>query len=68
MSMTTYKISGMSCGGCASSVTKAIKSVAPEANVSVDPATGLAVVEGTSDPAKIKSAIEAAGFGYDGVA
>jgi copper chaperone len=64
----TYKVSGMSCGGCATSVTKAIKSVAPEANISVDAATGLAIVDGNSDDSKVKAAIEAAGFGYEGVA
>jgi copper chaperone len=64
---TTYKVTGMSCGGCASSVTKAIKSVAPEANISVDPTSGLAVVEGKSDEAKVKAAIEAAGFSYAGM-
>jgi copper chaperone len=56
----------MTCGGCARSVEKAIKSVAPEAAVTVDPTSGLAVVEGVSDAAKVKSVIEAAGFGYGG--
>jgi copper chaperone len=64
----TYKVTGMSCGGCASSVTKAILSVAPKANISVDPSSGLAVVEGDSDEATVKAAIEAAGFGYAGMA
>ncbi len=61
----TYKVSGMTCGGCASSVTKALQRAGFEAEVSHD--SGTARVASTAEDAKIKAAIEAAGFGYEGV-
>ena len=41
-----YKVEGMSCGGCSSSVEQAIKRVAPDASVEVELEGGLVRVEG----------------------
>ncbi len=61
-----YRVDGMSCGGCASSVEKAIKGVAPGAAVEVDLEKGLVSVDGVDDDRLIKQAIESAGFIYVG--
>jgi copper chaperone len=63
----TYKVEGMSCGGCVSSVEQAIKAAAPGASVQVELDGGLVSVEGVDDEALIKAAIEEAGFTFVGV-
>jgi len=62
----TYKVSGMTCGGCAKSVTRAIQRVAPGVEVEVSWEKGEARVEGSHDPTALKQAIEDAGFSVDG--
>ncbi len=64
-----YKVLGMTCGGCASSVTKAIQAASPEAAVDVDLEANEVNVEGPGggiDDATIKQAVEDAGFEYAG--
>jgi copper chaperone len=66
-----YKVLGMTCGGCASSVTKAIQAASPEAVVDVDLEANEVNVEGPGgiiDDATIKQAVEGAGFEYAGPA
>ncbi len=63
-----YKVLGMTCGGCASSVTKAIQAASPEATVDVDLEANEVNVEGIDDDATIKQAVEGAGFEYAGPA
>ena len=66
-----YKVLGMTCGGCASSVTKAIQAAWPEAVVDVDLEANEVNVEGPGgiiDDATIKQAVEGAGFEYAGPA
>ena len=66
-----YKVLGMTCGGCASSVTKAIQATSPEAVVDVDLEANEVNVEGPGgiiDDATIKQAVEGAGFEYAGPA
>lgn len=63
-----YKVLGMTCGGCASSVTKAIQAASPEAAVDVDIEANEVNVEGIDDDATIKQAVEDAGFEYAGPA
>ena len=61
-------VTGMTCGGCASTVTKALKSVAGVSGVKVSVATGEATVqydEGATSPDKLKSAITSAGYGVN---
>jgi copper chaperone len=57
----------MTCGGCASAVTNAIKAAAPAANVKVDLAAGRVTVEGAGADA-VHRAVEDAGFGFGGKA
>ncbi len=64
---TKYQVKGMTCGGCASSVTKAIKAAAPDAAVEADFKNDTITVEGGADQAVIAKAVEDAGFEYGGV-
>ena len=63
--MADYKVSGMTCGGCARAVEQAIKAVAPEAVVSVDLAAALVSVQGAEEAA-IAKAVDEAGFDFGG--
>jgi len=63
----TYRVTGMSCGGCARSVETAIKALAPSASVSVDLDAKAVTVDGaTAD--QVKQAVDDAGFGFGGAA
>lgn len=61
----TYRVTGMTCGGCARAVESAIKAVAPEASVSVDLAAKAVTVEGASEE-QVRQAVDDAGFGFEG--
>lgn len=61
----TYRVTGMTCGGCARSVTRAITEVAPAASVQIDLDHQTVTVEGADEP-EVKAAIDAAGFGFEG--
>jgi copper chaperone len=65
--MATYRVSGMTCGGCARSVETAIKAVAPGATVSVDLAAKAVAVEGATAE-QVKKAVDEAGFDFGGAA
>ena len=60
--MLDFQVNGMTCGGCARAVTNAVKSVDSGADVQVDLAAKRVTVESAADPAKIRSAIEEAGY------
>ncbi|MBS1183392.1 MAG: copZ [Proteobacteria bacterium] len=60
--MIELNVKGMMCGGCASSVEKAIKRVDADASVNVDLTTGKVSVETKADPKALGKAIEAAGY------
>ncbi len=62
----TYKVEGMNCGGCVSSVERAIRSAAPAASVQVDLENGLVTVEGAEEDTVVRQAVEAAGFTFVG--
>lgn len=62
----TYRVTGMSCGGCAGSVERAIKAVLPDVSVAVDLGNKAVTVTGATDDAKIQAAVEDAGFGFEG--
>ena len=66
MNQASYKIGGMTCGGCTSSVTKALQQALPEVTVAVDLESGLAHLEGEHDPKAVAETIEAAGFDFLG--
>lgn len=60
--MFDFQVNGMTCGGCARAVTNAVKSVDAAANIQVDLAAKRVTVDSTADAAKIRSAIEEAGY------
>jgi copper chaperone len=60
--MIELDVTGMSCGGCAASVTKAIVRLDVEAKVDVDLSSGRVRVEGRMTPQQAVAAIEGAGF------
>lgn len=60
--MLKLKVAGMSCGGCASSVTQAVSAAAPGAKVSVDLKSGEVTVDADAQKETIVSAIEDAGY------
>ena len=57
-----FHIDNMSCGGCVRSVTKAIQSVDPVAEVNADPATHKVEVVTTAPRAKLEAVLADAGF------
>lgn len=61
-----YKVDGMTCGGCARSVTNAIVKLAPDARVAVDLDAKTVSVDGAADEATVRKAVEAAGFDFLG--
>ncbi len=63
---TTYKVEGMSCGGCVNAVTQAIQALAPRAEVNVELDGGLVRVDGADDDAVIAQAVDNAGFTFVG--
>lgn len=66
MQTENLNVTGMTCGGCASTVTKALKSVAGVGDVKVSVSTGEATVqydERATSPDKLKSAVTSAGYG-----
>lgn len=61
--MSTYTVTGMTCGHCVSSVKEEVGEVAGVTGVEVDLTTGKMTVAGAGDAAKIVAAVEAAGYG-----
>ena len=57
-----FHIENMTCGGCVRSVTRAIRSVDPEAEVSADPATHKVDVVTTAPRAKLAAVLTDVGF------
>ena len=66
--VTTYKVGGMTCQGCARSVTNAIVRIAAEAKVSVDVAAKTLTIDGAIAADAVRKAVEAAGFEFLGAA
>lgn len=60
--MTEFNVQGMSCGGCANRVTKALQSVDPSARVQVDLAKQTVSVESTVERDVLTNALAAAGY------
>jgi copper chaperone len=70
MNMQTelLKVSGMTCGGCISTVTHALKAVAGVGDVNVSLSTGEATVqydEKLTSPEKLKTAVKGVGYGVE---
>ena len=66
MPRKTYRVNGMTCGGCARAVETAIKAKAPAAIVSVELDAGRVTVDGVAE-ADIRQAVDDAGFEFGGV-
>jgi len=64
----TYKVGGMTCGGCVSSVTNALTRLSPDLDIQVSLDDGTARVRGEHEGAVIERAIEDAGFDFAGEA
>ncbi|MER7212367.1 cation transporter [Streptosporangium sp. NPDC000239] len=63
MSLSTYTVTGMTCGHCVSSVKEEVGEVPGVTGVEVDLASGRVDVSGeTLDDAAIRAAIEEAGY------
>jgi copper chaperone len=60
--MLHLNVEGMSCGGCARSVTNAIKAVDPQAEVRVDLARKTVEADTSADPGAVSRAITDAGY------
>lgn len=60
--MVTFRVPGMRCNGCAKSVTAAIVSAAPGAQVVVDLERKLVQVRSAAAAAQLARAIQAAGY------
>ena len=70
MQTETLTVTGMTCGGCTSKVTKALHAVPGVGEVKVSLSAGEATVqydEQTASPDQLKSAVKGAGFGVDGI-
>lgn len=65
MMTSTYRVTGMTCGGCARSVENAIKAVAPGATVTVDLAAKAVTVDGATAE-QVQQAVDDAGFTFQG--
>jgi len=68
MQTELLKIAGMTCGGCTSKVTHALKAVSGISDVKVSLSTGEATVqydERLTSPVRLKAAVKSAGYGVD---
>ncbi|ALG73979.1 heavy metal transporter [Azospirillum thiophilum] len=66
--MLTLKVSGMSCGHCAQTVTRAVEALPSVDRALVDLKAGEVSIEGTAEEAAIRQAIEDAGYEVQGQA
>ena len=61
--MIEFKVERMTCGGCAATVRAAVAEVAPDVRMEIEIASGTLRVEGEADEARVRAAIEQAGYG-----
>ena len=62
MTTQSYRVNGMTCGGCAKHVEKALRTVPGVTGVAVDVAKGSANVEGTASFEALATSVAAAGY------
>ncbi len=68
MQTERLNVTGMTCGGCTSKVTRALKAIAGVGDVNVSLPAGEATVqydERLTSPDQLKSAVKVAGYGVD---
>ena len=68
METKSYQVRGMSCGGCAASVTRAIQKADDSAGVDVDLASARVTVTSNLSEDAVRTAVEGAGFDFRGAA
>ncbi|MBN9072704.1 MAG: heavy-metal-associated domain-containing protein [Rhizobiales bacterium] len=66
--MLKLKVPDMSCGHCASTIEKAVKSVDPSARVTVDLGSSTVAVETRADETAVSAVIKSAGYENEKVA
>ena len=59
---TTYTVSGMTCGSCATKGTEAISDLDGATHLDVDLATGTLTVSGAVEQDQVRRAVTAAGY------
>ena len=57
----TFEITGMHCGGCVNRVTKALKSIADEVKVTLEPPRAVLEVDAPVSEDTVRAAVAAAG-------
>lgn len=62
MSISTFTVTGMTCGHCVSSVTEEVTEVTGVTDVQVELDTGLLTVTGSADVAAVTAAVAEAGY------
>ena len=60
----TYKVDGMTCGGCTGSVQRAVSAALPGVQVEVSLERGEVHIAGAHEAAAVKAAVEEAGFDF----
>jgi len=65
MEAVSYRVTGMTCGGCVRALTNAVLAASAGASVAVDLPKGMLTVAGP-DEAAVRRAVEGAGFGFAG--
>ena len=68
MQTEQFKITGMTCGGCTSNVTRALTAVPGVGDINVSLSAGEATVqydERRTSPDQLKAAVKGAGYGVD---
>lgn len=60
--MLELKVSGMTCGGCVKSVTRAVKALDADADVKVDLASGRVSIDGEVSEQDVIRALDDAGY------
>ncbi|MDX5371411.1 MAG: heavy-metal-associated domain-containing protein [Pseudomonadaceae bacterium] len=63
--MVVLQVTGMSCGGCVSKITRAIQALDQQARIEVDRATGRVVVETSESAASLRELVQRLGFGAE---
>ena len=63
--MVVLNVTGMSCGGCVSKITRAIQALDQQARVEVDRATGRVAVETSESAASLRELVQRLGFGAE---
>ena len=65
---SSYSVQGMTCQGCARSVTRAIQAHLPEVKAQVDLQAATVTIEGEHEAQAVAQAVEEAGFTFGGAA